>query len=252
MNNQPSPQPQPQTQVASVHLTIPIVKPFLTYGLLACITLLYIYLANLTVPEQNTFLLDWAKINDAIFNGEYHRLLTSTFIHLDLTHFLFNAYALYLFGREVEAVYGHGRFVIIYFLGGLGASVASLIYTEAPSIGASGAIFAVFSAEAVFYYHHRHIFGKWGQSRITQMGILAVVNIIFGLLPEARIDNAAHIGGMLGGFLLAWFICPQIVVRDLNTDRPYVMDDNPMRKWLLVPIVFAIGLVITVIAFSTV
>ena len=252
LNNQQSNQPTPyDEQPIRVRVTIPTVEPILTYILLGAIVLIYLLTQSMSPRELDIFFQNWAKINNRVYEGEYYRLLTSMFLHLNLTHILFNGYALFLFGREVERIFGHVRFAIIYFLGGLSGSVGSLLYTDAPSIGASGAIFAVFAAMGVYFYHHRQLYGQSAQVRLTQMAVLAIINIVFGFIPSMRIDNAAHIGGLLGGIVLAWFICPELKLEGISSMEPEVVDVNKPENWIVVPVIYAIALVIVVLLFST-
>ncbi|MBI5932000.1 MAG: rhomboid family intramembrane serine protease [Chloroflexi bacterium] len=232
-----------------VRITLPTVQPILTYAILSIIAAIFLYGNSLSRLQSQLFMLDWAKVNDRIlYHGEYYRLFTCMFLHLDLMHIFFNGYALYIFGRDVESLFGHVRFALIYVLGGITASLASLLYTNAVSIGASGAIFAIFSAMGVYLYRHRHLYGEGAQRRLSQMGVLALINIGFGLLPDSNIDNAAHIGGLVGGFILAWFICPEFEVqRDLiQPGGVRIVDVNTPNKWMYVPILFAAGLVASV------
>ena len=255
MDNQ-HPSQEQSSQEVHVRVQLPTVEPVITYILLGIIAIVFMYANTLTDFQQNEFLADWAKLNDAIDNGEYYRLFTSMFIHLDFLHVALNGYALYYFGREVERLYGYFRFAIIYFIGGLAGSVASYMYTDAPSIGASGAIFAIFSALGVYFYHHRHLYGKRADRQVMQMIFWGAFNILFGFSLSSRIDNAAHIGGMLGGIILAWFICPELKI--VGIDAPYgeipepkIIDANKMKNWIIVPILFSIGLVLMVWLLSS-
>ncbi len=241
-SNLPEPQPTP------VKVYFPIVEPTLIYVILLVLAPIFFYYSTLSDVGQRIFIEDWAKINEKIYAGEYYRLFTSMFLHLDLMHILFNGYALYLFGRNVESLFGHVRFAIIYFMGGLAGSIGSLLYTDAPSIGASGAVFAVFGAMGVYYYRHRHFYGDMASVRLRQMAMLAFINIVFGLMPGSQIDNAAHIGGLAGGVVLAWFICPEFEQRrdELQANTIQIVDTNTPEKWLMAPLLFGVGIVASV------
>lgn len=248
-SDNPTPPPNGESALNRVRITLPTVQPILTYAILAIIGVVFFFANTLDDYNKSLFLYDWSKINDEIlYHGQYYRLFTCMFLHLDLMHVFFNGYALYLFGRDVESLFGHARFLVIYVLGGIAASLASLLYTDAVSIGASGAVFAVFSAMGVYLYRHRHFYGEGARRRLTQMGVLAAINIFFGFLPDTNIDNAAHIGGLLGGFILAWFICPEFEVqRDLvEPGEVRIIDTNTPSKWMIAPILFAIGIIASV------
>lgn len=85
------------------------------------------------------------------WNGEYYRIFTSIFLHADLNHLLNNMFVLFIIGKRYEESEGRFRFSLVYFLGGILASIASLSYNmimrnEIVSLGASGAIFALIGA----------------------------------------------------------------------------------------------------------
>jgi rhomboid protease GluP len=241
------PQPQPERRIA---VRMPVTGPQVTYTLLAIIVLIFFYTFSLPVQQQNDFFNAWAKVNERIREGEYYRLFTSMFLHLNLMHIVFNGYALYVIGQDVEALFGHVRFAIIYLLGGLSGSLASFIFVSAPSLGASGAIFAIFGAEIVYFYQHRDLHGEMGRRHLNQLLILMVINLALGILSQTsssfRIDIAGHIGGLIGGVVLAWFIGPHYKVqRDPNSESGLtVVDSNPVQRWAIPSVLYAVGLVI--------
>lgn len=249
LNQQAPSPPPPEVGYVPIKISLPTVKPVVTYILLTILVLIYLYTQSLSLLGRQLFLLDWAKINDAVYAGEYYRLFTSMFLHLNFIHILLNGYALWLFGRDVESLFGYARFTIIYLLGGLAGSVGSLLYTDAASIGASGAVFAIFGALGVYFYQHRHLYGDVAQQRLMQMTALGVINILIGLAPNNNIDNAAHIGGLCGGIVLAWFIAPEFQLkRDLpESSSVRVIDANTFNKWIVVPVLFVGAIILTVV-----
>ncbi|NDJ85095.1 MAG: rhomboid family intramembrane serine protease [Chloroflexi bacterium] len=244
---EPTPsQPPPGAEKKPVIVSFPTVQPVITYAILVIIGLVFLYSTSLTVADRSFFFERWAKDNDKVYGGEYYRLFTSMFLHLNFLHILFNGWALYLFGRDVESLFGHIRFAIVYFLGGLAGSIGSLLYTEANSIGASGAIFSIFAAMGFYLYRHRHLYGQFASVRLRQMVMLGVINIVFGLSPGTNIDNAAHLGGAIGGFLLAWFISPEYEPRRTAQEQITMVDTNTPEKWAVAPVLFGVGIVATV------
>ncbi len=257
--DQPTPQQEPPR--LRVRVKMPDTPPTFTYLLLGLIVL--VYLAGQVIPVQpgmvvkgyrvtsgeELLVIYGAKINELILNeGEWYRLLTAIFLHGGLAHLFFNGYALYVIGQDIERLYGHARFLIIYLLGGLTASVSSLVFSPAWSVGASGALFAIFGAEMVFLYRHRRLFGEGGRRRLQNLVWLLILNLAIGLLGSTLIDNWAHIGGFVGGTALAWLIGPQF--RPLPpTDASLVIqieDDNPLQKRIFVPFAWAAGLILVV------
>jgi rhomboid protease GluP len=133
-----------------------------------------------------------------VFQHQYWRLITATFLHASLLHILFNMYALYLFGYLVENAFGKAKFIAIYFVSGFLASVASFLFinVNAPGVGASGAIFGLLGAWVAYNYRRR---GTRLASMYLQNALfLIVLNLILGFsIPN--IDNSAHIGGLIAG-----------------------------------------------------
>ncbi len=246
--SRPSQSPQPPA-TRRIAVRMPVSEPRLTYALLGAIVLIFLYYFRMPAREQVLFLGDWAKINALIRDGEYYRLVSSMFLHLNLMHIIFNGYALYVLGRDVEALFGTSRFAIMYLLGGLSGSLASFIFTDAPSVGASGAIFAIFGADMVYFYHHRHLHGAAGRKHLSQLVVLMVINLALGFFASTgatnfRIDNAGHIGGLVGGVVLAWFIGPDYQVKQDSTAASgfTVVDENPLKRWALPSFLYAVGL----------
>jgi membrane associated rhomboid family serine protease len=154
-----------------------------------------------------------AKTNELLRRGEWFRLVTPIFIHAGLMHLLFNSYALYVVGPQVEKLYGSARFLLIYLLAGIGGVAGSYFgqvimgkSVDAPSVGASGAIFGLFGVLAVFGVRYRRELPPTIR-RALSAGVLPVIviNLIIGF-SVPFIDNAAHIGGLLTGAVLTLFI----------------------------------------------
>lgn len=175
-------------------------KPYATYLFIAINVLLFI-LASLAggVNNPNILIKYGAKINHLIAAGEYWRLLSSVFLHVDFMHIVFNMYGLYNIGSMVEKIYGSRRYLYIYLYGGIAGSICSFIFSTVPSAGASGAIFGLFGALLYLGQKNPKLFRtSFGINILVVLGF----NIIYGL-SNTGIDNFAHIGGLIGGYLLA-------------------------------------------------
>ncbi len=140
------------------------------------------------------------------------RLLTVTLVHANLLHLLFNLFALDLGAKLIQRLYGGPRLVLWYLIGGVGASLASAIVAPGSStVGASGAIFALFGIALGAEWAHKPLVERGVRTALGQIGGLILVNIVFGLsstLIGGGIDNAAHLGGLLTGLLLGAMIPP--------------------------------------------
>ena len=127
-------------------------------------------------------------------SGEIYRLFTSMFLHGDIIHLVMNMYALFVIGKEIENSLGKYKFIIIYLTSGIAGSLLSCI-GDANSLGASGAIFGLFGALLYFGYHYRLYFG---QVILREVIPVILINLLIGFMV-VEINNAAHIGGLVGG-----------------------------------------------------
>lgn len=140
--------------------------------------------------------------------GEYWRLWTVTLVHGDLLHLFFNMYALFLAGPVVERWYGSIRFVVFYLTCAAAGSVASFVFGGGDySVGASGAIFGLFGILLAAGRVH-HPVDRASRGLVQQLGVLILINIVFGLASAGQIDNAAHLGGLVAGLWLGAMLRP--------------------------------------------
>ncbi len=186
-----------------------------------------------------------ANVGPLVTTGEYWRLFTANFLHIGLLHLAFNLYALYIVGTEAEMFYGPWRFLVIYLLSGLSGALASYTFTYGLSAGASTAIFGLIGTLFAFFTRNRAVFGEMSRTRLSNLIIVIIINLFYGLSVSA-IDNWGHAGGFVGGFILGWLLCPfyQIEARPDGFRR--VVDRNSLRvEWIGVGLVT----VLMVVAF---
>lgn len=171
-------------------------KPIVTYIFIAICIIMFILTRGSTDIET---LLKYGANNAYLTkSGEYYRLLSSMFIHIGLLHLLFNMYALYIIGPQVESFYGKFKYFLIYILSGVSGSILSITFSSnTVSAGASGAIFGLMGALLYFGFFYRNYLGSVIKSQIIPIIIL---NLVIGFSTPG-IDNAAHIGGLIGGIL---------------------------------------------------
>jgi rhomboid protease GluP len=129
------------------------------------------------------------------------------FLHGGLLHLAFNGWALFQLGSLLELLMGSPRMILIYFASGIAGSLASATFTQAPSVGASGAIFGLLGALIAFLLRRRGALTPQGKSILMQLLFWAVINVFFGF-SEAHIDNSAHLGGGAAGLLFG-FLLPE-------------------------------------------
>lgn len=220
-----------------VMLHIPVVRPIVTYVLMAIN--IVIFVAGFVSPTlQQSLIVSGANNRMAVLmDGEHLRLVTAMFLHGGPAHIIFNMYALYAIGGTVEGLFGHARFLLVYALGGLTGSLASILLNDpfTLSVGASGAVFAIFGAEMIYLYQHRKLLGENGRRQLQSLAIVALLNLAIGFLgavtPDgARIDNWGHVGGFIGGVVLTWYIGPLFLLRrHPEREGAYIAEDvNPL------------------------
>ena len=171
--------------------------PIITYILIAINLVLYFipYITGTYLELINSFCIHPSSIR----LGEYYRLLTGTFLHANIIHLLFNCYALYVIGTQLESYLGKIKYLIVYLFSGLcGALLSMAFLKDSASIGASGAIFGLMGSLLYFGYYYRVYLGTALKSQIIP---LIGVNIFLGFMLS-NVDVAGHIGGLIGGYLI--------------------------------------------------
>jgi len=216
------------TQPRPVSLPLPLHRPVITWVLLALIGIVFV-VETLAGGSENTAVLVrlGAKVTPLIAAGEYWRLFTAMFLHIGLMHLLFNGYALFIIGVELERLLGASRFLAIYLLAGLGGNLASYAFSPNLAAGASGSLFGLIGALAAFFALHREALGAWGKSRLLNIAALIVINLIFGFV-QPGIDNLAHLGGLLCGFALGWALAPRYRI---NMVERRLEDENHLKRY---------------------
>ena len=153
-------------------------------------------------PNVLVFLGGEYGIRISLYN-EWWRLITTCFLHGGIMHLAVNMYSLYILGMQIEEIYGKTKYIIIYFVSGIGGSLLSyFLNPRVFSVGASGAIFGLLSAMLVFAYINRDRIRK---SYIRNLLFILILNISIGLsIPN--IDNAGHIGGIIAGGIISYIL----------------------------------------------
>lgn len=176
---------------------IPIVTYIIMFINLA--VFIAMYLLGNGSNDKYTLIKFGASVPSLIKAGEYWRLIASSFIHIGVVHFLFNNYALYVIGAQLESFYGKTKYIIIYLFSAITSGLLSLMFVNVISAGASGAIFGLLGALLYFGYHYRIYLGTVIKSQIIP---LILFNLLLGFTLTG-INNAAHIGGLIGGILIS-------------------------------------------------
>jgi rhomboid protease GluP len=143
-----------------------------------------------------------AKVNFLIADGEYYRFITPIFLHLSFYHLGFNCLAIYILGRDIEAIFGKKRFLAIYFFSGFISSLASFLFNASISAGASGAVFGLLGSHIFLYFNFKERYKKiYGNSFLILIGINLVMGFVY-----PNIDNFGHLGGLIGGVIITYAV----------------------------------------------
>ena len=178
-------------------------KPIITYILIFINIVMFVLMYMLGNGSENTNTLIDFGANYILLTkaGEYYRLITSGFLHIGVIHLLLNMYSLYIVGTQVEYFYGKVKYIIIYLFSLIMGSLftVALSSVNTVSAGASGAIFGLLGSILYFGVKYR---GYIGNSLVNQIVPVVILNLIIGFTTPG-IGNAAHIGGLVGGYLIS-------------------------------------------------
>ena len=180
-------------------------KAVVTIGLISINAIVFVILMLFGKTEDTLFILEHGAMYEPyIVEGhEYYRLITSMFLHFGIEHLMNNMVMLGAMGLNLEIEIGKLRFLLIYMLSGIGGNVCSLLWnlyeeTAVVSAGASGAVFGIMGALVCAAIQNRGYVGRLNKRGLIFM---ATLSLYFGLTGSG-IDNAAHIGGLICGFVL--------------------------------------------------
>jgi rhomboid protease GluP len=159
-------------------------------------------------------LLAWGANSAAsvVEDRQYWRLLTAAFLHGGFLHLALNMMGLWEAGRQLNRLHGNFQFLLIYLASALTGSALSLHFSaqQSVSVGASGAVFGVLGALLVAMYQHRgQIPGVTSKNVMTSQGVFLAYALVQGFSKQG-IDNAAHVGGLIAGCVLAWVLTEKI------------------------------------------
>ena len=158
----------------------------------------------------------------AVDHGEWWRIVTAAFLHGGVLHILFNMIALAQVGTVIELTFGGARMLALYTVSLLVAGLSVLVFNySVPTLGASGAVFGLFGALLALGLRR----GPAGRVLVRQCAGIIVINLVYGF-AAAGISNAAHLGGLIAGFLIGFPLVPPAPMR-----RVYALDPRESRGY---------------------
>ncbi|WP_449276715.1 rhomboid family intramembrane serine protease [Leucobacter sp. GX24907] len=190
-------------------------KPVVTYAIMGlCAVVFVLQLISRHFGGDEVTRLLWYVPFYSLPDGTYSnvgfepwRMVTVMFTHSTgfLFHILFNLYALFLFGPNLERMLGRLQYALLYLFSGVGGAVGVMLWVYAdpmtenvPTVGASGAIFGVLAATLVAF--------RAARINATSLAVLLAINFGIGFLPGAAISWQAHLGGMIFGAITMWVL----------------------------------------------
>jgi rhomboid protease GluP len=175
-------------------------KTYFTYIIMGLCVLMFLltYILGNGSEDIYTLLLFGANNLALVKAGQIYRLVACAFLHAGILHLLVNMYSLYIIGPQVESYIGKWKFLAIYLVSAISGSLMSLVFGTSVSVGASGAIFGLLGSLLYFGYHYRLYLSN---ALKTQIIPIIVLNLFIGFM-STNIDNGAHIGGLVGGYLV--------------------------------------------------
>jgi rhomboid protease GluP len=230
--HQTTPDGAPAPQAVSV--AFPNAAPYATYLIIGVTVFVFLLqgLSKLLLDGMDLPAIFFIKSNELIRSWQVWRLVTPILLHGNILHIGLNMYALFSLGTGLERHFGHGRFILLYLIGAFVGNVASLLLSGTDySLGAGTAIFGLLSAEGVFLFQNRRLFGQQARRAIGNVIFIGALNLfILSLLPG--VDIWANIGGLFGGLFFAWYAGPLWDIEAASSGFVFV-DRRSMREVIL-------------------
>lgn len=174
-----------------------------TVSLILINILIFIIMSlNGNTLETATLLKYGAMQNILVFNGQYWRLFTAMFIHIGITHLIMNMFFLYTVGDIFEFIYGSKNFLILYLLTGIFGNIFTYTFGDSATVsaGASTALYGLFGLALGIrkVYKDNPVLNKFGSSFVT----IIIINVVYSLISPG-VSILGHLGGLIGGYILA-------------------------------------------------
>lgn len=171
-----------------------------TSAMLAVMLVLFLGMEWVGKSTLSQTLVDFGAIYS--FRGENHewwRYFSAIFLHIGLSHLLFNAFALYVFAPPLERLLGAWRYALFILISGFAGNAVSMLLTEPPfvSAGASGAIYGIYAAYLYLALFHKHVLDEGTRQTVTT---ILIVGFIYSVVVP-KVNLYGHLGGFVGGFL---------------------------------------------------
>jgi rhomboid protease GluP len=241
MTDQSPENPTSTSQPAPMTVRLNAVRPKATYILMGVIAVFYLLqvLSERYLGFDLLFLY-LGKIQQPILAGQVWRLITPAFLHGSLLHLASNLYALYVLGLQLEGIYGHRRFLLLFFISAFGGNVLSFVLTPAASLGASTAIFGLLAAEIIFVVQNKRYLGGRSRGLLFNLIFILLLNLSIGFNPALNIDYFGHLGGLIAGGLFAFLAGPKWQL-EWTEFQPELKDTRAKREIQMALVIVFLG-----------
>jgi rhomboid protease GluP len=206
--------------------------PPVTLGILAALVVVFAWeMVTGALASRSSIIRAGALVRDNVAAGEWWRLVTAVFLHGGVEHLVGNAIALLVLGMMCEHAFGRRQFFFLFVMSGVMGSLVSMAMSPGPSVGASGAIFGLQGAAIVLFRRYRDRLIM----RARRIGIVLLVWALYTLAMGAFapfIDNGAHLGGFVGGALIARGLHPVV----LDPPTPDLESRFRRKSWVAIAI----------------
>lgn len=199
---------------------------YVTYGIIAINIIIFILMAvnGAGIIDPNGYVhIKWgSNYGPFTLSGDWWRLVTNVFIHFGIIHLAMNMYCLYMVGIYLEPMLGKAKYIAAYLCTGVLASLVSLWWHDAGvnSAGASGAVFGLYGLFLALLTT-KLIPPKVRKAQLQSIMIFVVYNLIYGM--KGGVDNAAHIGGLVSGFVVGYLYAIDIKKQKENLQANWVL-----------------------------
>lgn len=176
-------------------------KPYATYGVIAASIVMMAVTSGGT--DARALYRYGASFGPAVAAGEWWRLVTPMFLHAGIFHLGFNMMAMFFYGQGLEQAIGTPRFAGLFLVSGFAGNALSIaVRPYGIGVGASGAVFGILGAWAIWFYRRRG--NPYAEQMLRGIAGIVAINLLFGFASGGRIDNWAHIGGLVGGAVVGF------------------------------------------------
>lgn len=160
-----------------------------------------LYVMTFFITQNDSDLFSKLALNNQVFHGQIYRLISHMFVHANYMHLFGNAFVLFTVGSRLECLIGKMKYILVYFVSGLAASIFVLVFqSNLDTVGASGALYGVLAYLIIISYVNRHEMYYSFYDWLIPLAIFGCAETFF----SPGISIWEHVGGFVAGLLLAY------------------------------------------------